>query len=438
MRKFALVALAGRNHCLDIVGCWEFDFFVGELAVPGEGIVGVGGGKFGNHSDISAVQLLDLGLLFALHGVDVGKFFGGAGNIVAQSLIALDGTVHDLEEGHFANERIGNRFEYENCRLAALGLDLHFFAAFQRFLFFGGVAREGFHNFIQQRPNAPEFCCGAAEHRNDLAGDNALMDGVDRLHVTDLLTLKILHHEVLVGACNGLHQHIAVFCNRLFALRRDDLDAMPSLIVKHVRRAVDQIDAPNDLAVFDHGDGERTNAFAEGIVQGIQHASETRFVIVKFIDEERARQFCLGGKIPGDLGSNLDAGFAVHRDDGAVRHADCLQNFACKIQIPGGVQQVDFDVLPGHVHEGRGNRNFSCDLLGVVIADGVPGSNIPQPVYFTGQIKHCLRKGGLSAPAVTKERDVSDVFRFNFCHGVALDNPFHCVRYAFGIYFSIS
>ena len=110
----ALVLCGLGDHCLshvrDGINCGSV-LFVAALA---QGVVGVGVGELCDHTDITAGKLIRLCLCLALKGVDMSHFFDGAGIEVFQRHVPLQRAVHDLEVGHLADERVGDRLEYEH------------------------------------------------------------------------------------------------------------------------------------------------------------------------------------------------------------------------------------------------------------------------------------------------------------------------------------
>ena len=247
----AFVALGCRGHSLDIVRLREYDLAVFKRFVPCQRIVRIRVVQLCNHTDVAAGKLLDLGLLLSAHSVNMRQLFVVARGVVPQGHVSTDAAVHHLEEGHLSDKRVGNGLEYENGRLP-FGNDVDAAAVNQSFLLFGSVTREGFRNFIQHGPNAPQLGRRAAEHGHDFAVDDAFMDGVDRFHVRNLFAFEVLHHQFFVGACHRFHQHIAVFCGCLFGFIRNHLHAVATVCVKNMRALVDQVDRTDNLAAAHH------------------------------------------------------------------------------------------------------------------------------------------------------------------------------------------
>ncbi len=59
---------------------------------------------------------------------------------------------------------------------------------------------------------------------------------------------------------------------------------------------------------------------------------------------------------------------AVYGDDNALCGADTLVQTADKIKLTGSVDNVDFDIVPGHIGNRCVYRNFTLDFLRIEIA----------------------------------------------------------------------
>ena len=81
-----------------------------------------------------------------------------------------------------------------------------------------------------------------------------------------------------------------------------------------------------------------------------------------------------------------------------------------QIEIAGGVDYVDLNVLPVNIRGRRGERELSCLLLLVVVENGVSVGNVSESVCSAANIKHSFCKGGLSCSAVSCKSDISDLF----------------------------
>ena len=276
---------------------------------------------------------------------------------------------------------------------------------------------EGTCNVIKHGPNAPQLACCAAEYGNDVTVNDAHVNCVDSFFGGDFFAVEILHHELFVSTCNCFHEHIAILFNVCCRVSGNILGGVAAVLIEYVSLLLDEVDSADYFTVLNKRNGERAYVLTEGLGERIENATESCFVIVKFVNEESLGELCLGCIIPCELGTNFDTCFTVNNDYGTVSNASSLQNFAGEIQITGGVDYIDFNILPHQGSDRSGNRDVASCLFGVVVANGVSGANVAQAVGLFCNIEHSLSQGGLSGAAVTQQCDVTNVLCFNLSHG---------------------
>ncbi len=335
--------------------------------------------------------------------------------MIAKRHIPLHRTVHYFKERHFSDKRIGNGLVNENGGFA-FRLDLHRAFVKQSLRFFSRMSRERFADLIQQSPHTPKFGSGTAKYRDDIAVNDAFMNGIDRLHGGNFFSLKVFHHQIFIGACNRFHQHITELFHRFLGFLRNQLHAVTTVVVKHVRGLFNQIDRADHFPVFYHGNGNGTYVLTERVMQGVQHARKPRFVIIEFIDKKSARELGGNSGIPSKFSSDFDPRLSVYHDHGTVRNAECLCNFPLEIQISGGINDIDANILPHHRRNGGGNGKLACNFFGIVITYGISRSDITETVCLACKIQHCFRQGCLTRAAVSQQCQISDVFGFDLSH----------------------
>ena len=114
LRDLVFLALALGDDCSLIEG-----FGINNLLIRlcrgicGKGVVCVCIRELSRNADVAAAENVDLGLLFAADCIDMGKLFRLLGSEILEFRAALEFAVHNLEERHFTDERVGDRLEYE-------------------------------------------------------------------------------------------------------------------------------------------------------------------------------------------------------------------------------------------------------------------------------------------------------------------------------------
>ncbi len=140
---------------------------------------------------------------------------------------------------------------------------------------------------------------------------------------------------------------------------------------------------------------------------------------IHLIDVEELGLAHLGGQLVGFFGAHIDAGLGGDDDEDAFRGADALAHPHGEVKQPRAVDEVYLVVLPLQGSHGGGHRDLPANLLLVAVADGVSIGGLSQTVGSPGPVQHRLRQGGLSAPAVAGDGNVSDLIRHILFHGMA-------------------
>ena len=267
----------------------------------------------------------------------------------------------------------------------------------------GGRTREGIGDRVEQGLDAPHLGRRAAEDRDDLAVDDALVERLHRLVAGDLFLGEELLHQFLACLRDRLEEGGAELLDIVVVLFGNvKAGVTAALGIEHIHHAVDQVGEPDDLVAVDHRDLHRADGDAELVVQGVEDLFEPRLVIVEAVDKERLRDLGVGGKVPRQLGPDLDPRLTVDDDHGCVGDAGALTDLALEIEVARGVHQVDLDPVPGDRRERRGKRKAAADLLGVVVADRIPRGHRAEPVGILREVEHRLGKRGLTAPSVSE------------------------------------
>ena len=391
---------------------------VGDVAGGAQGVAGVGVGQLGDHAEIAAGKLVHLGLLLTLHNIHMRHFLTDAGAQVAQGHIAVDCARHDLEEGHLADERVGDGLVHEQCGIA-LGGDRHVPAVLVLFKLAGSRTREGSGDGVQHGDDAPQVDSRAAVHRHDGALNDAVVQSLDRLLQRKGLALKELFHQLVGGAGKRLVQRVLELGGGVLpADAHGGLGPVALLVVLDGTHG-EQVDHGDVLAGL-HRDEHRADRNAEGGVQLAEHALELALLVIALVDEEGAGDACLAGNVPCKLGADLNARLAVHADDGGVRHADSLPDLTGEIQEAGCVEDIDPGVLPCHERRRCGEREAARTRFGIIVAGRVALRGIAETIDGAGHVQHRLGDGSLSAAAVTEKSQVPDLFGIEFSHS---DSP---------------
>ena len=136
-------------------------------------------------------------------------------------------------------------------------------------------------------------------------------------------------------------------------------------------------------------------------------------IIVHIGHKEHTGQTMLLAELPGLHGTRLDAGLAVHHDNGRIRCGYRLLCLTHKIKVARRVQNIDLQLtvltLVLQRNHGSGNGKLSLLLFLVIVGNGVTLGYGAHARCRAGCICQCLCYGCLSCAAVSQKYHIAYV-----------------------------
>ena len=413
-----LLALLGGNNGHAQGGVGILHPVQGDLPGGGaQGVAGVGGGQLGDGPNVARANVLDVHLLFAHQHHGFAHALGVSGAHVHQLGVGGNLAGDHLHVRQLADEGVGHGLKDNGGRGAVLvdrelhGVAVHVQADFPGLLLGGGgQPAQAVHKLL----HAPHQQGVAAEHGGDGAGLHALAHAHNDFLGGEGLAGEVFLKERVVGFGDGLVNGGAQAFQPVAHVGHGHGHGLAAGVV--VGLVLQQVDVDVCLAVLDEGHHHRAHRGPEVGFQILEHPVEPGALVAQAVDKEDFRQavFLGGGK--GLFRAHSHAVPAGDHNQRGVGGAHGLAHAALKVEQAGGVQQVDFLVLPLQRGAGRGDRSLPADFLGVIVAHGVALAHLAPAVGNPGQVKHGLRQGGLSRPSVTGYRQVDDIFGLILVH----------------------
>ncbi len=230
----------------------------------------------------------------------------------------------------------------------------------------GGEERdEGVENHLP----ADVVRCGRAKDREDLMVRDLAPQAVDQLFLREAALLEEALHQRIVALGDFLDQFLAGIVRLGLAVVGDVDRLVLSGAVGRVLVCLHrhEIDHAREVFLLAERELDGHDLLAEFLLQGLEGARERGPVAVHFVDDDEAWQLEILGELPHLLGRDLDAGDAADDDGRGVCHAHGPLRFHQENAEAGGVQEVDFVVLPLHVGDRGGDRMLALDLVGVEV-----------------------------------------------------------------------
>ncbi len=320
---------------------------------------------------------------------------------------------NNFEIGELANKRVCDRFKdvgRKGSFVGAVDLDRlavrvgrHLGSRFP-------CGRQMIHQRIEQHVNPLQGDCRTAEHRGDRTAMHTIMDAFDDLIPGERFARKIFFKEGFVGLGDRLADRGNQAFQTVLQIRHCNFRWLAFGIVL-VCLIVNQVDITLDLVVLDDRHDDRADRRTEISFQLLEHLVEVRVVSIHLVDKKHLGFAEFFRELVRLLGAHRHARPRRNADQDVFRRAHALIKASGKIKKSGGVDQVDLDASPRERSDRTRDRYLAFDLLRVKITDRIPVIGFAQTVGRTGLEQQSLCQRGLSAPAVTGNRNVPDLTR---------------------------
>ena len=357
-------------------------------------------------NNVAAAGFLDLGGLFAAHGIQSAELIGGAGAHIAQGHIGGQLAADELDEVILA-ELVGHGLEHEThgraVRVDALDL----------------VGRGDIvENRLQQSLRADAGRADAAEHGNDAAVLQTRLDAGNDLFLGEGHFLEILLHELLGRAGGGLHERFAQLLDLAF-VGGGDGDLRGLIAVGLIGDVMDEVD---DAGAVGRGDRHGADDAAVLRLERFQNAEVVAMLLVELGNVEHDGLFRRLEHLPAALRADGKTVLRGAENDARLDRTQRRGDLAGEVLEARAVDHVDLLSAEGNGSESRRDRYLALDFFRIVVADGVAVGDLALPVDGAGQIEHILGKSGLAAAAVTEQADIPDVLG---CVAHGLSSPYN-------------
>jgi len=147
---------------------------------------------------------------------------------------------------------------------------------------------------------------------------------------------------------------------------------------------------------------------------------KVRAQAVHLVDEADARHGKAVGLPPDRLRLGLDAGHRIKGDDAAVEDAQRTLHLGRKVDVAGGIDQVDLVALPLARDRGRLDRDPALALLRHKVGHGGPVIDVAQAVRTPGVKEHALCRCRLAGIDVGNNANVPCLYQVVSRHRTAL------------------
>ena len=279
----------------------------------------------------------------------------------------------------------------------------------------GNVGRAGHEvdDCVKQLLHALVAVGSSADNRNQFVGDARLAERRLQLGNRDFLALEILLHQLVVGRSNRLHHLFAVFLRLVQHIRGNRLHAhiLTKVVVVNVRLHVHQVDDAAEGHVMTDRQLNRHCVCMESCVNHIDHTVEISTRDVHLVDVHHSRDFVLVRLSPDSFGLRLNAALCAQNGNRTVQNTQGTLHLDRKVDVTGGINDIDPVSLPETGRRGGGNGNTSLLLLHHPVHGRAAVVNLAQLVRFTRVEQDTLGSRGFSGVDVRHDTDVSGILK---------------------------
>ena len=331
-----------------------------------------------------------------------------------------DGAGQHLEEGEAAVLRVVEGLERKHHgALVVLG-DVQLLAVDQRDAAKVGHRGEPGHRGVHEGDDALLAHAAAGEDRDKDALANGLGEKTLELVLRDLLALEVLHHDLVVGLHDQLGELRAGGLGGVGVLGGDVLhDGLAVLEV--ARLHVDDVDDALEGLAGAHGDGDSAQVGAKAVLQRGHGDVKVGVGAVEAVDEQRAGEAELLGRVPQAGGDGARAARGVHDKDGRLARAHGGVGVTDEVGVARGVEHVQARTLPGDGRNRGGDGEAALPLLAVVVQRGLGAGVAAETGGTPRQVEHGLGQHGLAHAALAHKDHVLDLLASLSCHDASLE-----------------
>ena len=349
----------------------------------------------------------------------MGEFFRRAAGEVGDRSVVLEYSAHDLEVRDASGERIADGLEdVEGERRGGGDGSLRGFGFGRGGHAGDALALDGRGDVVEEKVEdlvaADVAQAGSEEHGEELVFAYRIVNAGDDVLLADSSGLEEFAHQLVIAFGDQLDQGL-VGCLGLLGQAGGDLfDAgapiAADLIV--VGLHLDQIDDALEGLLGPDGELDGDDGASEGGGERLHHALEVRALTVHAGADDHARQLEILGVAPNLLRDHLDAGDRIDHDQRGIHDRQGELGLVHEHVEAGGVDEVDFDLVPLDRGERSGDGHLAGDLFLVVVGRGAAVIHAAQARRAAGGEEKGRDQRSFAGVGVADDGHIADVCTF--------------------------
>ena len=370
--------------------------------------------------DVAGIKGVDVGSFVCVHHYDTSETLTSALGRVVDRCAGVYGTGIYTDKAKASDKGVGHDLECESGEgffIRALALvDLAFvLATGDKALDSGNVNRRRHivNNGVKKLLYALVFVRSTAHNGNHCVGDGRLTDS--RLHFVDgeFLAAEIFLKKRFIGLGDVFNQlGTELFCLFLHIVRNFGLfDNLSDVVLIDISLHPEKIDDTAERILCADRKLDRYRIRFETIADHIDNAVEVRAHDVHFVDIAHTRNTVLVCLAPYGLRLRLNAALCAQNGYGTVQYTQRTLYLDRKVNVTGGIDDVDSVALPIASGSGGGDGDTSLLFLLHPVHGGGAVMNLAYLVRLAGIVQNSLGRRCFSRVDMRHDTDIAGKFK---------------------------
>ena len=320
-------------------------------------------------SDIAGVASLDILSVVGVHLKDTTHSFRVVLSCIEHSSTCVNSTRINSEVAELTNEGVSCNLECKCSERFSIGCDsLGLLTCIGvNTLDRRNIERRGhiINNSVKKLLNALVLIRSTAGYGNKLVSDAAFTDALLDLVCGKLFTLKVLFHDCVVHFSSSLDELLTVFVSHVNHVSGNILysDILAKVIVIHVCLHFNQV---NDTLKVIFRTDRKLNGHCVTLETLVHHFNNTEEVgthNIHLIYISHSGYLIFISLTPYGLRLGLNAALCAENSYRTVKNSKRTLNLYCKVNVAGGVDDIDSMACPVASSSSGGNCDTSLLLL---------------------------------------------------------------------------
>ena len=370
--------------------------------------------------NIACVAGFKIFTVISVHLQNTAHSFAVLLNCVVNSRAGIYCTGIYTEITNLTYKRVGGNLKCKSCK--GLGVRRNSLLLFVGIgidtlnSFYIGRSRHIINNGVKKRLNTLVAVRCTAADRNHFVCYCSLTDNCLHLLNRGFFTLKVFFHQFVVHFNNRLNQSGTILFGKLFHIIGDGLVAniLTEIIIINFGIVVYEVNDTSECVFTADRKLNRNCIAVEALFNHIKHMIEIGTHYVHFINIDHAGYFIFVSLMPNGFRLRLNTALCAKHGYRTVKHTQRTLNFNRKVNVSGGVDNIDTMVFPETCGSSRSNGNTTLLLLSHPVHGSAAVVSFTHLTVYTGVEKDTLGGSSFTGVDMSHNTNISCHFKRYF------------------------